>query len=541
MSKLGLTIVALVGLQFLAQTACRFDKSGLDADYYITSPPPPDGCVGIPYDFTFVARYAVIEPNTTWAVLGSLPPGLTLETETGRLFGTPSQNGDYTFEIEAIFPNGSNYIEEYTIRIRDLTIIDARKLPPFCPGESYYHQFHACGAMSKSLAWTLADRGNLPAALVLSGDGVLSGTTSATDKGPFTFTVQVTYTTSQENDQKEFELHRGLVVTPYHLPDAATDLPYNHNYAVCGGLAPLTLTIVSGSLPQGIAPIPNSMVIAGTPCRTEKSIFEVQVTDGAMQIHSGAVHALDVVPSALQIVAPAANLLPPAIECQAGYSFHFRANGGSGSCAGLYQWIGSNLQPLGAALDAATGFMYLTIAPSMSTGPYAFGVTVTDTGDNQQVSRDVELIVEEDLFVDPELHFVQVRQNDVNQFRLSPGSGPLRVDFTFDQQTAPDLFNAVQGWNNANPISDLITQARLRFVGTCTRIPPSSYTEVADRNGDGVLDVTAQFDQSLVELDLDNANLEAGDSATARLEIMAVFEQRTYQFTSRLQGISIIE
>lgn len=61
---------------------------------------PPNGVVGLAYSHTFPSGGGV--PPTTFSVVsGSLPSGLTLNSSTGVLSGTPSAAGAFVFTIQA--------------------------------------------------------------------------------------------------------------------------------------------------------------------------------------------------------------------------------------------------------------------------------------------------------------------------------------------------------------------------------------------------------------------------------------------------------
>jgi hypothetical protein len=65
----------------------------------ITSGAPPVGVVGAPYTFTFTASG---NPASTWSLLsGTLPPGLTLNSVSGVLSGTPTAPGTFSATVQA--------------------------------------------------------------------------------------------------------------------------------------------------------------------------------------------------------------------------------------------------------------------------------------------------------------------------------------------------------------------------------------------------------------------------------------------------------
>ena len=65
--------------------------------------PTATGVVGTPYAFNVTSAGT---PTATYAVTGSLPAGLTLNSATGSITGTPTTPGTYTFTIVA--SNGTN-------------------------------------------------------------------------------------------------------------------------------------------------------------------------------------------------------------------------------------------------------------------------------------------------------------------------------------------------------------------------------------------------------------------------------------------------
>jgi hypothetical protein len=99
------------------------------APTFTADSPPTSGIVGAPYTYTFAASGS---PGPTFSVnSGSLPSGLTLDSTTGTLSGTPTKAGGFTFTVEAA--NGvtpAAVSPSITITVTSLTICAHRATIP---------------------------------------------------------------------------------------------------------------------------------------------------------------------------------------------------------------------------------------------------------------------------------------------------------------------------------------------------------------------------------------------------------------------------
>jgi uncharacterized repeat protein (TIGR02543 family) len=154
----------------------------------------PDGTAGTPYD---------ADPTVTggggpyhWSA-DDLPPGMTIDPDTGHIGGTPTTPGTYTFTITVT--DGHSNEGHATVQITivaappttgptpDLTV-QTQQLPAATVGSPYRATLHASGAADGVYHWTIA-AGSLPDGLSLSDAGLISGTPTAA--GTFAFTVSV--------------------------------------------------------------------------------------------------------------------------------------------------------------------------------------------------------------------------------------------------------------------------------------------------------------------------------------------------------------
>jgi putative Ig domain-containing protein len=132
----------------------------------------------------------------TWSIsAGTLPQGLTLDAASGRITGTASVAGSYTFTAQV---TDSEAMPETATRTFTITVtgmhmgaplrIDTATLPQGTVNMAYSFSLAASGGTAP-YTWSLAS-GTLPAGIMLAPDGTLSGT--PTTMGTSRFTVQVT-------------------------------------------------------------------------------------------------------------------------------------------------------------------------------------------------------------------------------------------------------------------------------------------------------------------------------------------------------------
>ncbi len=153
------------------------------APVFVSDTPPTAGMVGSAYSYSFAASGT---PAPTFSVAsGSLPAGLTLDTITGVLSGTPTAAGPFTFTVRATNSLGSATSPTITITVSSTPVFTADTPPAATAGVAFSYSFAASGTPAPTFS---VASGNLPPGLTLNTTtGVLSGT--STTAGPFTFTL----------------------------------------------------------------------------------------------------------------------------------------------------------------------------------------------------------------------------------------------------------------------------------------------------------------------------------------------------------------
>ncbi len=235
------------------------------------------GSAGSSYSHTFTVDGG---RAAEWSVIsGDVPQGLTLNSRTGTLSGTPVIAGSYAFMVQAT-SGYSSAVKTFTLNIA--LVISTTTLLNGTTGERYSHVLEAKGASSNTLTWSIsADRvipGSsqdvMPHGLTLAPDGVISGT--PLQAGTFTFTVYV----SSDNDLKADKMVHITIDSPSAVPITTTSLPdgkVNRDYhaELLTTETDVTWKHTAGTLPPGLTLSENGL-ISGVP--TQAGAFTFTVT-----------------------------------------------------------------------------------------------------------------------------------------------------------------------------------------------------------------------------------------------------------------------
>lgn len=245
----------------------------------ITCASPPAGDIGVPYTHTFPASGGTT-PYTFSISVGSLPPGLTLNTSTGVVSGTPTGSGS-SFTIKVTDFLSATATAPCSITINPNLSITCASPPTGSVGVSYTHTFPVTGGVSPYTFVIIS--GSLPPGLTLaSSTGIVSGTPTAS--GTFPFTIQVT-----DNDSNVSSVPCSISISPLIIncgspPVGFIGLFYDHTLPASGGTPPYSFSVISGSLPPGLFLDTSSGEISGTPSNIRIIGFKLfpftfQVTD----------------------------------------------------------------------------------------------------------------------------------------------------------------------------------------------------------------------------------------------------------------------
>ncbi|GEM_PF-2479389 len=328
----------------------------------VTTTTLPNGIVGASYSQSLAASGGLAP--LTWSVTGALPAGLTLNSSTGVISGTPTTAGNSNFTVRVTDANSAFDDEALSIVVSAAPIVTTTTLPNGTVGGSYSQTLAASGGTAP-LIWSLTS-GALPAGLTLnSNTGVISGT--PTTAGTSNFTIRVTDISSAFDDQAlSITISVGLTITTTGLSGATLTAAYNQTLAASGGTAPFTWSITSGALPAGLALNSSTGVISGIPTTAGTSNFTVRVTDANSAFDD---QALSIVVSAAPVVTT--TTLPNG-TVNGSYNQTLAASGGTAP----FTWsITSGALPAGLNLNSSTGV--ISGIPTTA-GNSNFTVRVTD-------------------------------------------------------------------------------------------------------------------------------------------------------------------
>ncbi|WP_267112368.1 putative Ig domain-containing protein [Xanthomonas sacchari] len=344
----------------------------------------PNGTAGQAYSAAITQASGGIAPYTYAVTAGALPAGVTVNSATGALSGTPTVTGNFSFTLVATDSTSGTpgqASRSYTLAIVAPTLTVAPSTLPSGTAGTAYNQTLSTSGGTAPYTYALSS-GALPAGLSLSSAGVLSGT--PTVAGSFTFVVGVTdagsfggshaYTLSIASPT--------LAITPPTLPAAAINASYSQALSTSGGTAPYSYVLNAGTLPSGMS-LSAGGVLSGTPTTAGNFAFTVGVTDANAFTAAQAF--------TLTVASPTLTLSPPALPAGTAGSAYSQALSATGGTAPYSYSLATGALPAGMSLSAAG---VLSGTPTQA-GSFVFTATVTDStaGVPGQASRSYTLSI----------------------------------------------------------------------------------------------------------------------------------------------------
>ena len=373
-----LCAVVFSSISVLGLTGCGGDSGPTPSGLAIITTSLPEGQVNQPYSASVGASGGALP--YLWSVTPALPAGLSLNTQSGAITGTPGTVGtsSHTFTLVDSSIPPQTIETSLSLTIKPPLSITTTSLPAGNIGAVYSQPVQTVGGFGPlTFNIVVPGTGTLPPGFNLNpSTGVISGTATAT--GTFPFTVRVADTSGQQDTQAfsiRIDPQSPPQITTTSLPGGTVSLPYNQTVQAAAGIGTLTWSITVGSLPPGLTIGPSltgpSVTISGTPTSQGTFNFTVRVTDTLGQFATRALSITINLPAPPNITITTL----PAGTIGQNYNQAVLATG-TGPLTFNIVSPGTGTLPPGLNLNTSTGT--ITGAPT-ATGTFPFTVRVADT------------------------------------------------------------------------------------------------------------------------------------------------------------------
>jgi len=254
-------------------------------------PPPKVGKVVAQYSYTGEeATYQITSSDgrlpLKWTAAG-LPPGLTMDADSGQIKGTPTKAGTYTpVTVEVTDKDGLSDDADFTWNVADNLVPPTPAAHSTRNNIAVTETFTATGGFAP-LKWSAT---GLPAGLTMSSGGVVTGRTATT--GAVTTRTVITVTDSGPTPRvrtAEFDWYVGpppLTLAPYS-PESVpkgTSVNYDLSPLARGGVPSYTWSATN--IPPGLSMDPATGRVTGTMRYATQYITTVTVADKSGQTKS---------------------------------------------------------------------------------------------------------------------------------------------------------------------------------------------------------------------------------------------------------------
>ena len=339
--------------------------------------PLAGGTLGTAYSAAITPASGGSAPYSYAVTAGALPGGLTLNTATGAITGTPGALGTFNFSITAT--DSSTGTGPYTAtQAYAITVIDA----PATAGNSSLTVVYNAAATPVPL--TLG--GGVPTSLAIAtapahGTAIVTGPASITYQpdagyaGPDSFTYTATNSGGTSAPATVSVTVQDAVITLTASGGFAATVAaaYTQTFTFNGGTPPWSGYQVA-NLPAGLSitgTTANTVTVSGTPTQAGTFNLNVSATDGSTGNGPYTVGQA----FALTVSGPVLTLAPASPALNGTYATPFTQTFSTTGGVGPYTYAVSGALPAGMSLSGDT----LSGTPT-APGSYSFTITATDAG-----------------------------------------------------------------------------------------------------------------------------------------------------------------
>ena len=264
----------------------------------ITTSSLSNGLAGAVYVQTVTVTQGVL-PYAFSISTGTLPTGVALDPNTGILSGTPTSAQSANFTVQVVDAVGGTNSRAYAVTIAAPAspTITTTSLASATVGTAYMNVVIASGGVSPYLFAITS--GTLPAGLAFDpSSGTLSGVPTAAATAPLAFRVlDANLSTATRTLILTVVAAAAPQITSVSLPNGLIGTSYSTVLAGVNGTTPYVFSMLSGTLPDGLALNANSGVISGTPTTAQVANLSFRITDAIGNASNKSL--------SLQIIAPA--------------------------------------------------------------------------------------------------------------------------------------------------------------------------------------------------------------------------------------------